>query len=115
MTEGKRPSAGMELLRKGRENNPESWKLLFETGFIYYISWEDYEKAAEYFTEAARIPGAPEYTKRFAAFVTQRAGELQTSILLWQELAERTSNPQLREKARKKVEELTALLHGRKP
>lgn len=115
MTEGKRPSAGMQLLEKGRENNPNSWKLLFETGFIYYISWEDYPKAAEYFTEAARIPGAPEYTRRFAAFVTQRAGEIETSILLWQELAERTTNPQLREKARKKVEELTAELRERKP
>jgi hypothetical protein len=115
MTEGKRPRSGMDLLRKGRENNPRSWKLLFETGFTYYISWEDYEQAAHYFTEAARIPEAPEYTRRFAAFVTQRAGEIETSILLWQELAERTSNPELREKALMKVEELTAELRGRSP
>ena len=110
LTEGKRPSAGMKLLAKGRENNPDSWKLLFETGFVYYIVWEDVETAAHYFAAAARIPGAPEYTRRFAAFVTQRAGELETSILLWQELSERTGNPQLREKALSKVEELKAQL-----
>jgi hypothetical protein len=108
LTEGKRPSAGMALLAKGRENNPRSWKILFETGFSYYICWEDYPEAGRYFTEAAAMPGAPEYASRFAAWVTYRAGELETSLLLWQELAERTTNPELRKKALTKVEELTA-------
>ena len=110
LTEGKRPSAGMKLLEKGRLENPESWKLYFETGFMYYIAWEDYPQAAKYFAAAAEMPGAPEYISRFAAFVTYRAGELETSHLLWKELAARTTNPELREKALKKVEELSAKL-----
>ena len=114
LTEGKRPSAAMRLLEKGRENNPRSWNLFFETGFSYYIAWEDYPKAAEYFTLAAGMPGAPEKTERFAAWVTYRAGELETSLVLWQNLAERTTSPELREKALQKVEELAAELAERK-
>jgi hypothetical protein len=110
LTEGKRPSAGMDLLAKGRRENPQSWRIFFETGFTYYIAWENYREAARYFTEAARMPGAPEYAARFAAWVSYRAGETRTSLLLWQELAERTTNPQIREKALKKVQELTARL-----
>ncbi len=110
LTEGKRPSAGMKLLAKGRENNPESWRLHFETGFMYYIAWEDYPKAAHYLAAAAAMPGAPEYTNRFAAFVNYRAGELETSLLLWKGLAARTTNPKLREKALEKIEELSGQL-----
>ena len=29
LTEGKRPSAGMKLLEKGRAENPESWRIFF--------------------------------------------------------------------------------------
>jgi len=110
LTEGKRPSAGMRLLEKGRENNPENWKIFFETGFSYYIAWEDYPKAAYYFTRSAEMPGAPEVANRFAAWVSTRAGDVRTAILLWQELADRTTNPELKEKAEKKVQELSAQL-----
>lgn len=107
LTEGKRPEEGMKLLAKGRKNNPESWRLYFETAFMYYIAWQDHQKAAEYFTLAAAMPGAPERADRFAAWVTYRAGELETSRALWAQLAERTTNPELRDKAVAKVEELT--------
>lgn len=115
MTEGKQPSAGMRLLEKGRNNNPESWKVFFETGFTYYIAWEDYGKAAYYFTRAAEMPGAPEVANRFAAWVTTRAGDLRTSLLLWKELADRTTNPELKAKAEKKVQELSAQLLESEP
>jgi hypothetical protein len=110
LTEGRRPSAGMRLLEKGREMNPDAWRLFFETGFAYYIAWENYPEAAKYFAAAAGMPGAPEQASRFAAYVTYRAGELATSLLLWADLAERTTNPELREKALEKVEELQAAL-----
>jgi len=112
LTEGKRPSAGMTLLEKGRENNPESWKIFFETGFTYYIAWKDYPTAAYYFTRAAGMPGAPEVTDRFAAWVSTRAGDVRTAILLWQELADRTTNPELKAKAMRKVQELAAQIQA---
>ena len=113
LTEGKQPTAGMKLLEKGRGQNPDNWRIHFETGFCYYIAWEDYQMASYYFSKAAAMPGAPEQAKRFAAWVSYRAGDLRTSLYLWADLAQRTTNPELREKAIRKVEELTRELEAR--
>jgi hypothetical protein len=112
LTEGKQPTAGMKLLEKGRTENPDNWRIHFETGFCYYIVWEDYQTASQYFTMAAAMPGAPEQARRFAAWVSYRAGDIRTSLYLWADLAERTTNPELREKAIRRVEELTRELES---
>ena len=113
LTDAKRPREGLALLRKGLEKNPESWTLHFELGFVHYVALKEYETASRYFRLAAALPGAPEYAARFAAFVAMRAGELETSILLWKELAGRTTNPELRKKAEEKVIELEVELRSR--
>ena len=112
VSEGRQPQAGMDLLAKGRRMNPESWKVFFESGFIEYIAWQNIPKAAHYFTRASRMPGAPEYADRFAAWVAYRAGDLRTSIVLWKELAEHSKSEVIRKKAQKQVEELTAKLEA---
>ena len=83
LTDGKRPSEGIKLLQKGRDNNPESWRVWFESGFVYYICLEDYEQAGEFLRAAASFPGAPEYAMRFAAYVSERSGSLEAALLLW--------------------------------
>jgi hypothetical protein len=112
ISEARQPSSGMDLLRKGRRMNPESWKLFFESGFVEYIAWQDTHKAARYFSRASRMPGAPEYADRFAAWVAYRAGDLRTSIVLWKELAEHSTNEVIRKKAQAKVVELSAKLEA---
>jgi len=115
ISEGRQPGPAMDLLRKGRRMNPESWRLFFESGFVEYIAWEDTSKAARYFTRASRMPGAPEYADRFAAWVSYRAGDVRTSILLWKELAEHSRSDVIRKRAEKKVIELTAQLEASSP
>jgi hypothetical protein len=112
ISEGRNPKEGMDLLEKGREMNPTSWKVFFESGFVYYIAWQDVPKAAHFFSRAARMPGAPEYADRFAAWVSYRAGDLRTSILLWKELAKHSESPAIRKKAEAKVIELSAKLEA---
>jgi hypothetical protein len=51
-------------------------------------------------------------TRRFAAWVTYRAGKLETSLLLWQDLARRATNPRIREKAERRVQELAAQIEA---
>ena len=46
ISDGRNPKEGMDLLAKGREMNPNSWKIFFESGFVYYIAWQDVPKAA---------------------------------------------------------------------
>jgi len=113
ITEGERPLDGVELLRRGYENNPDSWRILFETGFVYYVFAENHAVAAQYFSQAAAMPDAPEQVRRFAAYVTYQAGELETAYLLWQHLAESSQFPDLREKAERKMEEIAVAIQDR--
>jgi tetratricopeptide (TPR) repeat protein len=107
-TDGEDPEKGFELLEKARENNPESWRIFFESGFAYYVFQRDYAAANRYFQRAAQLPGAPDYVSRFAAFSSRRAGDLNTSLYLYAELAQRTDNPKMREWAEAQVARIQA-------
>jgi tetratricopeptide (TPR) repeat protein len=101
---------GLNLLRLGLARNPESWKLAFETGFVYYVAAKDNAQAARFFERASRLPGAPEYVGRFAAYVRGRIGDLIAALALWEELLENTENPATRALAERKVAEIRAEL-----
>jgi hypothetical protein len=100
------PQAGVAVLKKGMENNPTDWWLPFELGFLYYVDARDYANASRYFHLASRLPGAGEITRRFAAFVASKAGHTETSIRMWEDLAETSENPCIRELARRYIEKL---------
>ncbi len=100
------------ILKRGMQHNPTSWKLPFEAGFLYYVSAANADLAARYFDLASRIPGAPEITKRFAAFIYSKAGHKKTSIRMWEELIETTDEPYMRELAERYVEKLRKELDG---
>ncbi|MCX5801105.1 MAG: hypothetical protein NTX17_06930 [Candidatus Eisenbacteria bacterium] len=101
-----RPRDGLALLRKGMLSNPDDWLLAFETGFIYYTVLRDYRSAGRYFALSSKLPDAPEFTSRFAAFVEERAGHTETALELWEEAAASTHNKYIKEMAEEKIAEL---------
>lgn len=105
-----KPHEGLALLKKGMRHNPENWILAFETGFIYYVVLRDYRSAGKYFSISSKLPDAPEYTSRFAAFVEERAGHTETALKLWKEVAASSPNKYVREIAEEKMAELKAEL-----
>lgn len=98
--------SAVDLLRKGMHNNPTSWVLPFELGFIYYVDARNSDMAARYFDLASRMPGGGDRARRFAAFVYSKAGHRENSIKMWEELAENSDEPYMRELARHYIEEL---------
>lgn len=104
--EGQDLPAALALMDKGVAANPDSWEMAFEAGFVYYVYARDYERAARLFRRAASLPGASEATIRFAAFVSQRAGDPRAAVYLWQDLYNRTDNPEMKRKALEKIEGL---------
>ena len=101
------PDAGFELLDKGMRANPLKWQLPYMKGFIYYIYLEKYKLAGKFFKIAAHLPNAPDGTRRFAAFVYQKAGSIEISLLLWQELYMTTKNPWEKEVAVRSIKACT--------
>ncbi len=106
---------GIALLEKGMAEMPDEWWLPFEAGFLNYTVRFDDQEAARWFTIAAHKPNAPDIAKRFAAFVTSRAGDLNVSLELWRFVAETTRNSETRKKALEYVEELQAAIDGTGP
>ena len=99
---------GIAFLEKGTKNNPTDWYLPFETGFLEYVYERDYAKALAHFEEASRLPGAGPQARRFAAFVAAKAGYVETSIAMWEEIERTSDNRYIRELAERYVAELKA-------
>lgn len=59
---------GKSFLEDGIANNPKSLKLWMTLAELYRQKYEDHCKAAEAYAGAARLPEAPPFVKRFAAF-----------------------------------------------
>jgi hypothetical protein len=89
-------------------HNPTNWTLPFQIGFLSFVDARDPDMAARYFDLASRMPGAPDLTRRFAAFVYSRAGHDELSIRMWEELKETTDDPHMRELAERYLEKLKA-------
>ncbi len=109
------PEAGIRMLKKGMVARPYDWWLPFEAGFIEYVTALNDEEAFRWFKRAAEVPGAPEFPRRFAAFVASRAGELQVSLVLYRTIARTTTDPYQRKAALKKAAQLEAAIRGEAP
>jgi len=77
--------AGLRLLDKGFENNPDKWIL------PYLAAWESHragkhDLAASYFERAAAVEGAPLFVRRMRAGMLSRAGQLREALRLWREV-----------------------------
>ena len=92
---------GIHVLKRGMERNPQSWEIPFEIGFLYYTVAQEKSSAAHYFDLASRMPGGEERAARFAAFVYSRAGHLETSIRMWEEIERDADQPYMRDMARR--------------
>ena len=105
---------GMDILKRGMSRNPTSWQLPFEIGFLNCVNRRDNTLAARYFELASRLPGAPEYVERFAAFVYSKAGDSGSSMRMWEEYKEHADDPFLKELAERYIEKLNQESAGKK-
>jgi len=105
-----------QLMLKGLEENPNSGRLAFELGFLYYVrpGARDLRKAAQCFEQAARKPDGPPAAARFAAFARQHSGDLRVAYELWTRVREQSQNRFLRDIAEREMRKIRlALQTGR--
>lgn len=91
---------GLALLRRGMADNPESWWLVFEYGFLQSIHGDDPERAGYWLARAARMNDSPEWVRRLAAHATAEAGDRDTAVALWLEVYHNSENDEVRRIAR---------------
>ena len=89
---------GLEIYKRGLENNPTYWRLWMDTGFLYDQRLKDYRTAAYYFQKASEQPNAMTYLERFPAIMYGKAGDDQAAYAAWKALWERLTPEQKAEK-----------------
>jgi hypothetical protein len=103
-----RTDLAVELVKRGIAENPETWRLDSDLGFLYYWRLKDYPNAAAAYVAASRVPNSPPWLKLMAARVAQEGGSFETSRMIWSELFESTKDPNVRKNAFEKLRGLKA-------
>lgn len=104
---------GIELFEKGREHNPDNYRLPLEEGFIYYFYPKDYEKAAALFREASEKPGVSPFRKAsmkgMAAAAHAKGGNIELSKKIWEIIYETSPSEGRRSFALRNIEEIDTM------
>ncbi|MFO7675532.1 MAG: hypothetical protein R6X12_04365 [bacterium] len=95
--DARKPDEAIQLLVRGMKQNPTSWQLAFDAGFISYLLLKDYEAAGRYFAIAAELPGSWHVARRWAAAAAARAGSYDAARDMWLEIYRSTDNRRIRE------------------
>jgi tetratricopeptide (TPR) repeat protein len=74
--------AGVALLDRGLENNPQNWVLRVVAGWECHAAGQ-FERAAGYFCEAAAQPTAPAAAGRLCAGMHRLAGDERQALAIW--------------------------------
>jgi tetratricopeptide (TPR) repeat protein len=94
-----RPDHAVELIRRGIQANPDYWRLYEDLGFVYYFDLKDYEKASEAFLEGSKKPNAQVWMKIMAAKIAAEGESFSTSMFLWKDIYESSSDPMIKKNA----------------
>ena len=99
---------GLDLLQKGAERLPQSWRLLFLYGFNAYDQQHDVAAAAKAFAAAALLPESPPFLPFIAARLSAEADDPQVGILLLQTLLEHATDAEQADIYRQRIAALQA-------
>jgi hypothetical protein len=83
-----RPEAGVALLERGIEQNPEAWQLYWDLGTIRYLFLGDPDGAAEALLAGAELAGAPAWLKSLGGRILGDSDRRETARLIWRQLYE---------------------------
>ena len=94
-----RPDLAAQLIERGIQANPDYWRLYEDLGFVYYFDVKDYQKASEAFLEGSKVPGALVWMKIMAARIAAEGESFETSMFLWKDIYNSSSDPAVKKNA----------------
>jgi hypothetical protein len=96
------------FLQRGVAKWPDDWQMRLYLGFYLLNYREDAAGAAEQFSKAAPIPGAPAYLKGFAAKLMALSGDVERGRLFTEQMLAVTDDPEERTKLKQRLREIDA-------
>jgi len=98
-----KPYTSIDILKKGILHNPDTARLPFQIGLIYYVVDDDFARASFWYDQAAKCSDATDLELRFAAFSRYRSGDPLGSLSLWQDLYNNSDKPGMQMLAAKMI------------
>jgi hypothetical protein len=86
LLDARRADLGYQLLKRGYAENPRDWHFPFYLGFFVYTFARGEHKdqiAAQYYQQAAQLPGHLPSVPRLAAALYQRGHEREKAMMMW--------------------------------
>ena len=99
-----RPQKAIELLEKGKRNNPDAWVYPAEESFYAALLLRDRKKAVELLQEAASKPGSPPQLLSRLAYLYQKNGKAELALRQWMRIEQTTEDRKFRAIAQANVE-----------
>ena len=93
------PERAVKLMQYGIQQNPDTWQLYYNLGFVYYTELHDYKKASETFARGAALPKTHPSMRVLAAQMAEHAGDIQTARMLWSATYETAYEEDIRQNA----------------
>ena len=100
------PEEAVRIIEKGIRENPETWQLYYELGFLQYMELHDPGAAARTFDRGSKVPRAHPFLKVLAAAMAQHAGERDMARMLWTTTYQSTDDAMIKANAYKHLRAL---------
>jgi hypothetical protein len=96
----------IDFLQRGVARFPDDWQMRLYLGFYLLNFRDDTAGAAEQFSRAAPIPGAPPYLKGFAAKLLTLSGEIDRGKAFTEQMLALTDDPDERARLSQRLREI---------
>ena len=98
-----------DLIKRGIAANPDEWRLSSDLGFLYYWHLKDYANASAAYLAGSKNPKAPPWMGMMAARIASKAGDIDTSQIIWAQFYKSSQDENVRKNALEHIKGLQAL------
>ena len=100
------PVEALKLIKKGNNNVPKCWELVFLKGYIFWKQFNNLEAASTILFKASQINGAPEYLSYLSGTLATHTGEKEFTSVFFHTVMSVIDDPLQKKIMQKKMLEL---------
>lgn len=97
--------AAIKLIKKGIKENPQTWRLYYHLGYIYWQQG-NFQESSEAYRTGGLLPGAPSFMKVMAAQMLVKGGSRETARAIYRTMYEQTDDDSMKTLAYKRLLQL---------
>ena len=98
----------IKLLEKGISENPKSWRLYHNLGYIYW-RLKNYEQASETYAAGAKIEGSPDWMRLMSGKTKLDGGSRETARRIYGQIFDQAEDTRTKETAQLRLWQLDSL------